>query len=104
MNTAKTLPDLIKWECYAYVTGKKKRARTIKQHQIEVGQFDIACGLDEIKDKARQRVKETMKTLHSNHVTVSMNYVIIKDNGGWTSTTWEPFSDKNKKIGLEVEL
>lgn len=87
------------WRCYIHAVGIKKRCRKVDRHQFPLGYFDIDTPSNVIAEKAKLEVIKQMKTLEK---TPCVNFCYVTINGNME--TWEPFSGRDKKIELEVNL
>lgn len=88
------------------VIGIKKRCRKSERHFFQLGHIPYNDGQfdkSEVSDKARAFIDTNMKQINS-IVRVSLDHVIIKKEGNFTSTQWQPFSDKNVNFDLNITL
>jgi hypothetical protein len=85
------------------VRGIKKRCRKSDRHFIQLGSIPYNQGeynKEDIISKVRDSLAVNIKEVHS-IVRIHLDHVIIKNEGTFTSTQWEPFSDKN--IVFEIQ-
>jgi hypothetical protein len=79
------------------VRGVKRRCRKSDTHFFHLGHVDYTKDelyLESIKDKVRACLDTNMKEVHS-VVRVHLDYVVIKNEGTYTVTQWEPFNSNN---------
>ena len=100
------LNEKILFKISLQVIGIKKRCRKSERHFFQLGhipynegQFDQSA----ISDKVRAFIETNMKQVNS-IVRVSLDHVIIKKEGHFTVTQWQPFSDKNVNFDLNITL
>jgi hypothetical protein len=88
------------------VIGIKKRCRKSERHFFNLGHIPYNDGQfdkSEVSDKIQAFIDTNMKEVHS-ITRVSLDHVVIKNEGNFTVTQWEPFSDKNVKFDLNIIL
>ena len=87
-------------ECFklsVQVMGIKKRCRKSERHFFHLGHMPYNSGnydANEVKDKVRNALDLNMKQVTS-MVRIHLDHVIIKNEGTYTVTQWEPFSKLN---------
>lgn len=82
------------------VIGIKKRCRKSERHMFQLGYVPYNNGSycpDILKEQIKGFLDSNMKEV-SSAVRVHLDHVIITQEGYFTSTKWEPFSDKNKRF------
>lgn len=95
-------PTIEKFKISIQVIGIKKRCRKNDKHRFQLGSIDYNNGSydrDAIDSLVRAFIDTNMKDVNS-MVRVSLSHVKVKNEGGFTSTLWEPFSDKNLDYNL----
>ncbi len=88
------------------VIGIKKRCRKSERHFFQLGHMPYNDGQfdkSEVSDKVKAFLQANMKEVHS-LTRVSLDHVIIKNEGNFTVTQWEPFSSKNVRFDLNIIL
>lgn len=84
--------------------GIKKRCRKSERHFFQLGHVPYNDGnynAEEITEKVKAFVDTNMKEVNS-IVRVSLDHVVIKNEGSFTVTQWEPFSKLNKQFDLSL--
>jgi hypothetical protein len=80
--------------------GIKRRCRKSERHFFQLGHVAYNNGTycpDILKDQIRGFLDSNMKEVHS-VVRVHLDHIVISNEGNFTTTQWEPFSDKNKRF------
>jgi hypothetical protein len=86
------------------VIGIKKRCRKSERHFFQLGHIPYNEGEydhEAMKLLARDFLNTNMKEVHS-IVRFSLDHVIIKNEGNFTATQWEPFSKLNKSFDFSL--
>jgi hypothetical protein len=96
-------------ECFklsVQVIGIQRRCRKSERHLFHLGHVPYNDGhydIEAIKNKVRDMLELNMKQICS-VVRIHLDHVIIKNEGDFTSTLWEPFSDKNVRFDVNFNL
>lgn len=88
------------------VIGIKKRCRKSERHFFQLGSIPYNNGeydQSAINDKVRDFLSTNMKQINS-LTRVSLDHTIVTKEEVFTSTVWEPFSDKNVRFDLNIIL
>jgi hypothetical protein len=88
------------------VIGIKKRCRKSERHFFQLGSIPYNDGQfdkSEISDKVKAFIETNMKQVNS-LTRVSLDHTIVTKEEVFTSTVWEPFSDKNVRFDLNIVL
>lgn len=86
------------------VIGIKKRCRKSERHFFQLGHIPYNDGNydhEAMKQKARDFLDTNMKEINS-VVRLSLDHVVIKNEGNFTVTQWEPFSKLNKSFDFSL--
>jgi hypothetical protein len=82
--------------------GIKKRCRKSDRHFFHFGHMPFGdVNYDDVKQKVRDFVYTNMKQVNS-QVRVHLDYVVIKNEGTYTVTQWEPFDAKNIRFDFSL--
>jgi hypothetical protein len=98
------LNEKILFKLAVQVMGIKKRCRTYDRHSFQLGHIPYNDGQfdkSEVSDKVKAFIQTNMKQVDS-LVRVYLDHVVIKNEGHFTSTQWEPFSAKNVRFDLDI--
>jgi hypothetical protein len=86
------------------VIGIKKRCRKSERHFFQLGHIPYNEGNydhEAMKQKARDFLSTNMKEVKS-VVRLNLDHVVIKNEGNFTVTQWEPFSKLNKSFDFSL--
>lgn len=86
------------------VIGIKKRCRKSERHFFQLGHIPYNNGEvdhEAMKQKARDFLDTNMKEINS-IVRLSLDHVVIKNEGDFTVTEWQPFSKLNKSFDFSL--
>jgi len=92
------------------VVGIKKRCRKVERHFLRAGYVPYNDGefnKEELEQKVKDVVSSNMKTVTSD-IIISLDFVELSVERGYSSELWQPFSKLNKSwkvlSGLENQL
>jgi len=95
-----TLDQVEKFKLSIQLIGIKRRCRKSERHFFHFGHRPYNNGgydRNEIEQFVSDWIATNMKAVNS-QVRVSLDHVIIKNEGNFTVTQWEPFSKLNKQF------
>jgi len=100
-TNAETAP-IEKFRISIQLIGIKKRCRKSERHFFHFGHIPYLNGKvqfrkEQIINQVRDWIDTNMKEVHS-QVRVNLDHVIISNQGGFTTTQWEPFSKLNTRF------
>lgn len=86
------------------VIGIKKRCRKSERHFFHFGHMPYNNGQydqEALKSQVIDWINTNMKEVHS-VIRVSLDYVVIKNEDGYTVTEWEPFGPNHVKFDINL--
>jgi hypothetical protein len=94
----------VRFKLSLQVIGIKKRCRKSERHFFQLGYIPYNNGEvdhEAMKQKARYFLDTNMKEINS-IVRLCLDHVVIKNEGNFTVTEWEPFSKLNKTFDFSL--
>lgn len=87
------------YKLYVIATGVKKRCRNTERHMLKAGYADIeGFNLQAAINKGLDLVKQEMKSTTKAYL--SIDYVELSNERGFSVEEWQPFDDRHKKVML----
>lgn len=97
-------PFIERFKISIQVIGIKKRCRKNERHMFQLGSIEYNRGeynKESVISLVRDFVNVNMKEFNST-VRIHLNHVKQSNERGFTSTLWEPFSDKNIRFDITL--
>jgi hypothetical protein len=97
-------PMVERFKISIQVIGIKKRCRKCEPHFFQVssmpyndGKYDESVINDVVRDFVATNMKQTVSVIR-----ICLDHVKVNNARGFTSTLWEPFSDKNVRYDISL--
>ena len=97
-------PTVEKFKIAIEVIGIKKRCRKNERHMFQLGSIEYNNGeynKEGVISLVRDFVDVNMKEVNS-IVRIHLDHTKVKSENGFTSTLWEPYSDKNVRFDITL--